>query len=131
MKAIDVLRKARTRIENPEHWTHDGEFAFNGVEACEPWSPRADCWCSLGAVLWAIETLDESAAALYANRQHHPIYDECVQLLVSGLADGFSNYGGNEDDVASFNDFHAEHSDILNLFDHAIATGAKGEALPC
>jgi hypothetical protein len=49
--AIEVLRAARKRIEDPKRWTR-GAFARtkDGVLLVDPTAPDAVCWCAHGAI---------------------------------------------------------------------------------
>lgn len=50
MSAAEMLRAARKRIEDPDHWT-TGVIARNRAgDECDPDSPAAARWCALGSI---------------------------------------------------------------------------------
>lgn len=113
MTTLEVLRKAREVIANPEHWTrgayakdvNGNEVNFAGKTACK--------FCAAGAIF----------------RAHGGNY--AIQALTAELPK-------TSNTVITFNDWsRRKHSEVLALYDRAIATleaqqaeGAREEANP-
>jgi hypothetical protein len=96
----DILRAARKRIEDPAHWTK-GTFARDSDGfAVKVESPRAVCFCAIGAVYAAFGKGDIVGARDYL--------DGAAGMRV----------------VVDIND-HGTHADVLALFDRAIALAER------
>jgi hypothetical protein len=84
--------------------------------------------CALGALLWA------SGLHTAAEMISHDVYDSShpAWLATIALSEGLCPPGG-PDAVAWFNDERASHSDIVRLYDRAIAKRIKamGAATVC
>lgn len=105
---VQILRDARALIADEKNWTQ-GTYSldqFGG--SVEPVDEKAVCFCSLGALAKVVGARDP---------------DDTLQgeaVIVSLVREqGYTN-------VAEFNDSHT-HSDVLDLFDRAIAR-AESEA---
>lgn len=93
----DILRQSREKIADPKHWTK-GNFAQDEEgEPVSTTSPRAVCWCAIGA----IDATAGGLAALY------------------WLSDAVHEKAGPSCSVSEFND-KSEHADVLAAFDRAI-----------
>lgn len=57
MRTVDILRAAREKIARPEHWTKGMYARATDGEYAAPRSPRAVCWCALGAAATHAEVL--------------------------------------------------------------------------
>ncbi len=108
MKNMEILKAARAKIEKPNHWCkyirHDGE-----------------AHCALGAI----------DAVLGDMCDDHPV----TAIVASALTPAerarqpsFGCYGGDAGAVAKFNNA-SEHSEVLAVFDRAIARQAAIEAI--
>ncbi|MCC6224705.1 MAG: hypothetical protein IT201_14575 [Thermoleophilia bacterium] len=49
-RVLDVLRRARRRIADPERWTAHAHARDALGNVVMPNSPEATCWCAVGAV---------------------------------------------------------------------------------
>ncbi|MPZ68581.1 MAG: hypothetical protein GEU71_03530 [Actinobacteria bacterium] len=58
-QAIDVLQRARARIEDPARWTTCYLARDAQGEHCAPQSKEAVSWCALGALQTELRTLGE------------------------------------------------------------------------
>ena len=99
MDELEILRKARKLIEDPERWTK-GQFArdTDGEPLSNGFDSDAVCWCAAGAIEH-VSNLDCTVGA--AGR---------ATVLLQEAAGG---------PLASFND-GTEHRRVLELFDKAI-----------
>jgi hypothetical protein len=100
---VDVLRAARERISDPEHWTRSAFAKSPSGRPISPWSDGAVCWCARGSV-----------------------YRECGSVSNAGLVEVFLMRATEEakppDDaepIAWLND-NGTHDDVLALYDRAI-----------
>ena len=99
----DVLRAARAKIEQPEHWCRHF-LAIDGDGKMVHWAwPEAEAWCSIGAVASVARTPDDDVLSVDAE-----------EILEACLPDerGLPRYN---------DDPRTTHADILALFDRAIA----------
>ena len=96
----DVLRQAKAKIEDPDHWC-TGEFALNAYGLpIAPGSNQAARWCSIGAIeaILEIPGTDTLRARLKLNRA------------------AFDNFGHG---VTIVND-HLGHEAVMRMYDEAI-----------
>lgn len=99
MKPSEQLRAGKALIATPETWTQ-GEWARNTqLHKVNVYSPKAVCWCSIGAAL----KVDISEDAL-----HH------LRIAAGEL-------------VWMFNDRHT-HAEVMEMWDRAIALAEKDES---
>lgn len=107
--ALELLRGARTLIARPENWCQSwyavGRNKSEWEIVVEPNDPRAERFCSLGALrnqlgIGVTQTL----------RGEHPLYEEAVTALA----------GTMRMKVPDFNDSRS-HAEVLDAFDRAIA----------
>lgn len=104
MTPVDILKAARAKIADPEHWTQKA-FARAADSHCCAVNEEAACrWCALGAIMavepdWNGVEFATACAAL----------DEQAALEI-GL-----------DEFVKFNDLRT-HKEVLELFDAAIAS---------
>lgn len=103
MKQSEILIKAKGLIDTPEKWTQ-GEFARSekGLSV-QPTSPRATCFCSVGA----IRKIGSRGCGGV-----HISYD-----LLSGVMGG---------SVINFNDTHT-HAEVMAAWDEAIKIAREKE----
>ena len=106
-----VLTGARELISDPERWTQhvyarDAEGWHTGWD-----SPKAVCWCAVGAVGRAAQVVQEESVERNA--------------LVFRAMDELRRVIGDHG-VSSFNDHYA-HADVLHMFDQAIAASRPQE----
>lgn len=97
--AADILRAARDKIAEPNHWTK-GEYARdkngNSVDAQ---APDAVCWCARGA-FYAVRPHGDNMHALVHLRE--AIHERAGHGGIVRLNDG------------------SDHADVLAVFDRAI-----------
>lgn len=100
-KIVEVLTKAKSRIEDPIHWTKgisardvNGNFTF-------PEAPEAAAWCSIGAIESVYTTVWSKVQALY-----------CLRKAIQN------------ESVSMWND-NANHAEVMNGFDGAIAVATR------
>ena len=101
MNALDVLKAARVRITEPEHWTQ-GAFARDagGAEVLLANDVNATCWCAAGAV--------SVSAGLFGR----VLYESAIKELRRTITgSGFA--------IGDYNDEHT-HAEVLAVFDKAI-----------
>lgn len=93
---LEKLILARAVIEDPENWTRRAVARNEHGKEVLPHSPRAVCWCAMGACL--VAGYNTSGALIGILSDEHP-----------------------RETLPSFNDDERRsHADILNLFDRAI-----------
>ncbi len=106
MSPLDVLRAARALIAEPERWTQ-GEYAVDAEGRRVPaLAPEALRFCAVGACERAGCKPLAGAGVIHA--------------LVTALP------AGQRSRITDFNDAH-EHSEVLALFDRAIAAEAAND----
>jgi hypothetical protein len=93
----EILRRARTRIEDPSRWTAGAPARANDGSRVFPQSPNAVCWCVIGAVsaedVWkgkaytwiheASKALGNIAAGRYNDQGHEfalRLIDKAIEL---------------------------------------------------
>ena len=102
MKAIDILKKARSLIAIPDAWTKRLMRNANGDFLC---------YCALGAVM---EAAPDGLADLEAEKA-------CGMLAMALPKEHHTTSPGEMDRVAIYNDApRTTHRDILRVFDKAI-----------
>jgi hypothetical protein len=103
-----VLIKARTLIEDPQHWTR-GTLARSREGEDVSWADRsADRWCAMGAIYRAALDLlgDANKAAQVGNA--------VVRSIVPSAESQLRGY------LATLND-HAGHAAVIGAFDRALS----------
>jgi hypothetical protein len=109
MSTLDILKAARAKIAKAESWTKDTSARDDSGGAVPPRSRLARCWCSLGAVCAVRPPGDDDGESLAISR---------LESSLSALT--------CRRDVVEFNDAPSRlHSEVLALFDHAIADEAR------
>lgn len=104
-----ILEAARTLISDPERWT-TGDYALDADgNSVLPVSPRAACWCALGA----IDRASHYAAGHDEFLEHATVLRELQKTVRQDL--GFTSIGG----IVDYNDT-ATHDQVLELFDRTI-----------
>ena len=105
MTPKEILIAARAKIEAPERWTQGAYAKTAKRNKANPRSPRATCWCILGAV-----------AAVTGDNPNRP-----DRAISSGLAAAARVDAYNEC-VIEWNDTPGRtHAEVLAAFDRAIA----------
>lgn len=100
-----VLLGARSLLGPREHWTRDTPARNADGDIVSPRSPRAACWCTLGAM----EAVNPSLTL------------QASDILTGILEDA---YGCASMDVASYNDRNT-HSDVLRLLDAGVMRSSR------
>lgn len=94
---VDILRRGRERIATPDKWTKGAAARTSTGRRCMETSPRAVCWCMIGAI----------------NAELGGLGWRAVEPAREALGVGY---------VPRFNDNPATtHADVLAAFDRAIA----------
>lgn len=104
---MDILREARSLIENPEHWTQRSNARNKNGDVVGPKSTAATCWCINGAV----QKVSGNAIVLYTKS-------------VNLLSDAARGLFGTTVGFTTIND-EREHEDVLRLIDKAIELAEK------
>jgi len=99
MNTLQILIEARKLIEKPEGWTTDAYARDADNFDCDALSPRAKCFCMLGALARASNVADFRVV-----ETEHALP---LKQAVSG-------------NIIAFNDAHT-HAEVLAAFDRAIA----------
>lgn len=103
MTIAGILRKAKSKIDDPSHWTRHTPARAEDDIPVDPESPLATKFCALGAV--------DAVTKCAADR------------LVCGRA--LDNAVCGIHDVADYND--TSHADVLALFDRTIAAAEAAQ----
>ena len=105
MTPKEILIAARAKIEAPERWTQ-GAFAKTAKRnKANPNSPRAVCWCILGAV-----------SAVTGDNPNRP--DRAISSRLAAA----TNVDAYNECVIEWNDApERAHAEVLAAFDRAIA----------
>lgn len=112
MKPSEILIKAKSLIDTPQKWTQ-GEYAKSEKgRRVQPTSPRATCFCSVGAVLRATGSKDEFFWMI-DNEQR----EEAIDILSEAM---------NVEHVPLFNDTHT-HAEVMAAWDEAIKLAKEKE----
>ena len=98
MTALDVLKKARTRIEKPDRWCQGVSAQRSDGGLVDPNDPTACRWCAIGA--------------LAAEDHGTTAYADAVKAIQGETGDAYG--------AACFNDSHT-HAEVLAAFSRAIA----------
>jgi hypothetical protein len=109
MNTVEILKAARELISDEKRWTQRAEARNASGNDVGVYSPKAVCFCSLGAMAKVCER------ELYGR--------ELVarEALRNEIRDGHSS------GIANFNDNHT-HAEVLALFDRAIDRAESGAA---
>lgn len=117
---LEVLVRAKARIQNPEHWTKGRYARDEEGEMAQVTDTQAVCFCGLGAV-------HRSSFELFGppgnpqwyidGHKRHTAADDEALIVLGEVAHrrGFSTF-------PQFNDNDATtHDDVMRAFDEAIA----------
>lgn len=115
MNTVQILKEARGLIANEANWTKHYYSADKEGQWVMPRAPAAVCFCSVGALHRVLDlpmylSIPESIGKFF-------FADEKVQANFDGSIEGA---------IVDFND-QSSHSEVLALFDRAIAR-AESEA---
>lgn len=113
MFALDILKNARAKLADFDHWIrHDFALDDDGKSVPSN-SPRAVCWCSVGA-LYSAADIDEDDAIEASVKAE--------QILVRAATELFPDrIRGHMGVVPNFNDHPSTtHGDVLAVYDRAI-----------
>ncbi len=118
MKNSEILRAAKAKVVDPNHWTQ-GVYGKNEIGDSVTTPDEAVCFCMIGA-------LRAVAGSRNFNQSHplEPFLDQVVEKYQ--LANGV-DYDNVDDEVTVFNDHHT-HEEVLAAYDFAIALAEKQEA---
>lgn len=110
----ETLIAARAILADPAHWTKNTFARDSHNKPVDPASPDAQCFCAVGTLR---KVLDASPGDTLSTEKWNQLQDCVVSLSTSVAA-----LTGQSLSVARFNDFSStEHTDMLAVFDHAIA----------
>jgi hypothetical protein len=104
---IAILKAARILISDPKRWTQSNYAKNKNRSSVDPTSPKAVCWCALGALQKVVNILYQNSRS--DKNLHSDEYHEIRELL--------ADQAGERPHV--FNDTHT-HSEVLDLFDRTI-----------
>lgn len=105
MTPLDILKTARQLLAE-KGWTQFSYARDANSNMCDPTSPNAACYCSLGAL--------QAAARVPEHECRTPELEEALTLLYSGLP--------SHESVVHFNDsVLRKREEVLELFSKAIA----------
>ena len=107
MNAVEILKRAKRRIENPRHWCVGANGRDRQGKSVFPWSPDACRWCAYGAI----------DAAELPHIRHALEYLDAAAFEVSGEI---------EDARVDLVNDHFGHAAVMKMYDLAIAK-AEGE----
>jgi hypothetical protein len=109
MTALEILKAARTLIENPLYWTLGTLARDSNYEPCVPLASQAKSWDSAGAVIKIGMPLGETPIARnHVNEVLRILDEECGMPPRARRA------------IAIFND-NRPHEEVLAVFDALIA----------
>jgi len=112
MTTKEILIAARAKIERPECWTQKAFAKTAKKNKAAPSSPRAACWCILGAV-----------SAVTHDNPNLPATSPITLSLAAAV--GVDAYA---ECVIMWNDERARtHAEVLAAFDRAIEAASIGE----
>jgi len=113
--AKDLLIEARNLISDPKNWAQGVEVTdCDGWELPYVWHHTATCFCSIGAIKKASET---DTDFLDLDFEETP-YAKAITAMTNAV----QKLSGYYDTIEGFNDAQeTEHSDVMVMFDHAIA----------
>ena len=115
LKAKKFLAEARTLIVDPAEWVQGYEATdSDGWELPHVYHHTATCFCSIGAIKRAAF---DSRAVIDFNDEEY-VYHHAITAMTNAVQSTSEYY----DTIEGFNDAQeTEHSDVLKMFDHAIA----------
>lgn len=109
MKTFEFLEQSLNLIRKEKHWTKH-VLARTGDKPTQVYSPSADCFCMVGAMLRVSQKNFLSDDAITLSYKH---------LLTSLINRGHTN-------IATFNDAEATmHSDVVAVFEEAIKSAKE------
>jgi hypothetical protein len=104
MNLLDLLRAARAKIAEKEHWTQGAYARDRFGHLADTDQAEATCWCSIG-VLWAVAPNGSPGA---------PYVPNAVDVLGAvAKKRGYTNAIGLND--------ASGHKEVLSMYDAAIA----------
>lgn len=109
-EAVEVLKKAKALIADPEHWCRRRVATNAGGDGVPATSPSAVSWCSIGAV---------SAVTVDVDVKQH------AWMMLERAAEEMGFEEDAEAAAACLND-ETDHPTVMKMFDRAIAL-AGGE----
>lgn len=107
MTTVDILRSARDLISDEKRWTQSAEARDDRGSEIRALSPKATCFCAIGAIAKASEYV------------HFSNEINARDLLRKQLGGGHT--------IVSFNDTHT-HAEVLAVFDRAISRAESDAA---
>jgi hypothetical protein len=115
MKAADILKRAKARIEDPKRWTRNAYARDADGKECDPDSDIATCFCAIGAVANVIGVRAGEAERAPAIE---PLYKAAGAHL---------DWWEGPNKVTDVND-NDTHTAVMKLFDEAIAIAESEDA---
>lgn len=110
-ETTDLLKQAKTLIENPEHWITQHWAMDLNDNPVMPHDPKAVSWCAIGA-------MKRSAADGFDNAQE--VYEQAIKLLRNVAMDMTNYYYHQGTVIQKLNDYKG-HDSVIEMFDRAIA----------
>ena len=114
MNTVEILKRAKARIENPEHWC-TGSLARNtlgGVTA--PRSSDACKWCAFGAII---------AEANHGTFQ----VEQALDIVAIPIINSMGRAGPEVKNLrgAAYVNDYTDHATVMRMYDLAIAEAEK------
>ena len=113
MKPLELLVRAKAKIERPEHWTKGMYARTDTRDQCVPGSSRAEQWCAVGALHAMAVEMGESSFRSKELFLAERALENC--LPKNALRDAVTTYNDSE---------QTTHADIMELYDCAIKAEA-------
>ena len=109
MNTVDILKRAKARIENPEHWcVHEEARNKHGLMVRAD-APGACQWCATGAIFAEVPASAE------------PKYVECLDAAALHIV------GKSGMPYAAWVNDHTDHDTVMRMYDLAIAKAEENE----
>lgn len=122
MTALQMLKDGRALIADRQNWTQ-GSYARMSRDGdgpypigCSSSSPRAVCWCSVGALAKQAYEMDEDGEIFGKTPAHLDARGEAYDYLTRSVV---LVTGGKYVSMENYNDSHS-HELVLGIWDYAI-----------
>lgn len=101
-----ALFDARTKIDNPDHWSKGSLARDENFIDCDPNDELARRWCALGA----LRSIGIDGVVM----------NHAEALLFNALPGDYRAANDEPEPIADFNDRHADHAGVMAMYDRAI-----------
>lgn len=121
-----ILRRAREKIDNPDHWIKGLEARTASGDICDPWDKQAFCYCSIGAVRAAFVDIQRFVDRAMTTMPQRMVF-EILANQIDPSRDKWST-APVTCTITAFNDgLSTKHYEVLAVFDRAIEEAEKME----